>query len=228
MTLTKTEAQVGITIHIHGTVLDIWDRTPISGVSIINVKSGQSIATDAQGKFSTYCGMRDTLFLFLPGYKAQRFSMADSASKEEYFAEYYLDRLTAGPSRPIIVHPHLTLTDIEKERNKLGQIPKELQKPEIVITSPISALYDLLSNRAKERNKLREQIQDDERRRIYRELFDYYKEAGLFDLPAEYYEPFITYLNLPIDFLRYNTDYTITKAILDSYKKFGMEKGFIK
>ena len=154
--------------------------------------------------------------------------MADSTSKEEYFAEYYLDRLTAGPSRPIIVHPHLTLTDIEKERNKLGQIPKELQKPEMVITSPISALYDLLSNRAKERNKLREQIQEDERRRIYRELFDYYKEAGLFDLPTEYYEPFITYLNLPTDFLRYNTDYTITKTILDSYKKFGMEKGFIK
>ena len=110
----------------------------------------------------------------------------------------------------------------------MGQIPKELQQPKASFTSPISALYDLLSDRAKERTKLREQMQADERTRIYRELFDYYKEAGLFDLPDEYYNQFINYLDLPVDFLKHNTDYTITKTILDAYKKFGLQKGFIK
>jgi CarboxypepD_reg-like domain len=222
------EAQVSDTIKINGTVLDIYEHTPVSGVSVIIPKSGQSFVTDATGKFTVTCHKRDTLFLFLYGYQTLRFSMADSVMKTIYHPVFQFDRLLATLSRPIIVHPKKDLNDIGKEREKIGQIPKELRQPDVPLTSPISALYELLSDRAKERTKLREQMQADERSRIYRELFDYYKEAGLFDLPDEYYDQFINYLNLPVDFLRKNTDYTITKTIMDSYKKFGLEKGFMK
>jgi hypothetical protein len=101
-------------------------------------------------------------------------------------------------------------------------------KPEIEFMSPISAIYDLVSARAKERNKLRKQYLDDERRRIYRELFDYFREKQLFDLPEEYYDQFIDYMNLPVEFLRESSDYTITKTLLDNYKKFGIDRGFVK
>ena len=208
--------------------MDMYINQPVTGVSVINPKTGQSFPTDAQGKFSITCGKRDTLFLFLPGYQTQRFSMADSADKAEYFPVFIFDRLTATISHPIIVRPKPKLSDIEKERQQLGKIPKELEQPEISISSPISALYEMLSGHAKERTKLREQVQDDQRRRIYKELFNYYKEEKLFDLPDEYYDQFITYLGLPVDFLKYNSDYTITKTVLDAYKKFGMERGFIK
>lgn len=220
-------AQVNPTIKISGTVIDIYNRNPVSGVSVILTKAGVSVATDGAGKFTISCNKRDTLFLFLYGYQTMRFSMADSADKPEYHPVFEFDRLIAT-SKTVVVHPHATLNDIEKEREKLGKIPKELQQPDVPISSPISALYEQLSARAKERTKLREQMQADERSRIYRELFDYYKEVGLFDLPDEYYDQFINYLNLPVDFLKNNTDYTITKTILDRYKKFGLEKGFIK
>lgn len=222
------QAQQNDSIRISGTVLDIYDRTPVSGVSVIIPKAGQSFVTDAAGRFNVLCHKRDTLFLFLYGYQTLRFSLADSAAKAVYHPEFMFDRLLATTSRPIIVHPNKTLRDIEKEREKLGQIPKELRQPDVPLTSPISALYELLSDRAKERTKLREQMQADDRSRIYRELFDYYKEAGLFDLPDEYYDQFINYLNLPVDFLRTNTDYAITKTIMDAYKKFGLERGFMK
>jgi hypothetical protein len=208
--------------------MDIYDKVPVSGVSVINPKSGTSYVTDGLGKFSITCGKRDTLFLFLSGYQTLRFSMADSVDKETYKPVFAFDRLSTTMSRPIIVRPKQTLNDIEREREQLGKIPKELEQPQMSFTSPISALYEMLSGRAQERSKLRSQIQDDQRRRIYKELFNYYKEEKLFDLPDEYYDQFITYLNLPVDFLKYNTDYTITKTILDSYKKFGMERGFIK
>ena len=227
-TLGTTLAQINPVIKISGRVIDIYDHNPVSGVSIIIPKSGTSIPTDADGRFTITCNKRDTLFLFLYGYQTMRFSMADSADKTEYHPVFAFDRLTATTSRPIIVRPKPTLNDIDKEREKMGKTPKELEQPAMSISSPISALYDLLSDRAKERTKLREQMQADERTRIYRELFDYYKEAGLFDLPDEYYDQFINYLNLPVDFLKHNTDYTITKTILDKYKKFGLEKGFIK
>jgi hypothetical protein len=223
---TPPDAQTSVTIA--GRIIDMWDHTAIPGVSIINPKIGQSQASMTDGTFSISCSKRDTLFLFLSGYKTLRFSMADSAARHVYHVDFEFERLNTGLSRPVIIQPKPKLSDIEKERAKMGRIPIELQQPDIPLTSPISALYELLSNRAHERAKLREQILDDERRRIYRELFDYYKEVGLFDLPADRYEQFITYLGLPVDFLKRNTDYTITKTILDAYKKFGLERGFIK
>jgi hypothetical protein len=229
MALLQADAQVVPgTVRVNGTVIDLYFKTPVSGVSVINPKNGQSYVTDAHGTFSISCGKRDTLFLFLSGYQTMRFSMADSVAKDTYYPTFEFDRLRTTASRDVIVRPKPKLTDIEKERQNLGKIPKELQQPEVSFTSPISALYEMLSGRAKERTKLREQIQDDERRRIYKELFNYYKDEKLFDLPDEYYDEFITYLGLPVDFLKYNSDYTITKTVLDAYKKYGFEKGFIK
>lgn len=228
LTLGVANAQDNPTIKISGRVIDEYDHNPVSGVSVILTKAGYSVPTDGAGRFTITCNKHDTLFLFLYGYQTMRFSMADSADKAEYHPVFVYERLATTTSKPIIVRPKPTLNDIDKDRENMGKIPKELEQPPMSISSPISALYDLLSNRAKERTKLREQMQADERTRIYRELFDYYKEAGLFDLPDEYYDQFINYLNLPVDFLKHNTDYTITKTILDKYKKFGLEKGFIK
>lgn len=228
LAVTGASAQSNPAIRISGKVIDIYDRNPVSGVSVVIPKLGQSFVTDAQGQFNISCNKRDTLFLFLYGYQTMRFSMADSSFKEVYAPVFEFDRLTATTSKPVIVHPNKNLSQIEEERRNMGKIPKELQQPEMSISSPISALYELLSKHANERAKLREQMKADERTRIYHELFDYYKQAGLFDLPDEYYDQFINYLNLPVEFLKYNTDYTITKTILDSYKKFGLQKGFVK
>ncbi len=216
------------TVRVNCTVVDLYDKTPVSGVSVINPKNGQSYVTDAHGTFSISVGKRDTLLLFLSGYQTMRFSMSDSVLKDAYYPVFEFDRLRATTAQMVIVRPKQKLSDIEKERENMGKIPKELERPQISLMSPISALYDMLSGRAKEREKLLSQVQDDERRRIYKELFNYYKEEKLFDLPDEYYDQFITYLNLPVDFLKYNSDYTITTTILDAYKKFGFERGFIK
>ena len=215
-------------VRINGRVIDLYDKTPVSGVSVINPKNGQSYVTDSHGTFSISANKKDTLLLFLSGYQTTRFSMSDSMAKEAYYPVLEFDRLRATTTQMVIVRPKQTLSDIEKDRQNLGKTPKELERPQMSIMSPISALYDMLSGRAKEREKLLSQMQDDERRRVYKELFNYYKEQQLFDLPDEYYDQFITYLNLPVDFLKYNSDDTITKTILDAYKKFGYERGFIK
>ncbi len=221
-------AQVNPTIKISGKVIDLYNRDGVGGVSIIIPKLSQSYVTDGSGNFTITCNKKDTLFLFLYGYKTLRFSMADSTLKAEYHPVFEFEKLMTTTSRTVVVHPKPGLASIDKEKDKMGKVPKELQQPNVPLTSPISALYEVLSARAKERTKLREQVLADERTRIYRELFDYYKDAGLFDLPEEYYNEFINYLNLPVDFLKKNTDYAITKTILDSYKKFGLQKGFIK
>jgi hypothetical protein len=215
------------TIVIHGQVIDLMQHNTVAGVNVINSTQGSTIVTDAAGRFNITCQRSDVLFLFLTGYLTRRVNMLDSPARAVYDVIYMMDRLTYTLN-PVIVKPKPTLDKIEEERKKLGYIPRELRTPEIYYTSPISAIYELLSSHARERNKLREQIQEDDRRRIFRELFDFYKHAGLFDLPENQYEPFIDYLAMPVDFLKYQTDYEITKTVLDAYRRFGLEKGFIK
>jgi hypothetical protein len=215
-------------ITITGKVIDSYLKRPVSGVSVILPSQNISYMTDGQGRFSLSCEKSDTLFLFFPGYRTTRFSTVDSIQKSSYDFYILFEPLTATTSRPVIVKPKKTLEDLEKERKELGTVPRELMKPEVSFMSPISALYDLLSARARERNKLRGQYLEDERRRIYKELFDYFNDKQLIFLPEDEYEAFIDYLGLPVEFLQQSSDYEITKTLLDNFKRFGTQRGFIK
>ena len=110
----------------------------------------------------------------------------------------------------------------------MGITPRELERPELSFTSPISALYELLSNRAQEREKLKKQMKEDERARIFKELLRYYNENGLIDLPEEYFDDFDRYCNLPPDFIKTASDYDITKTIIGLYQKYSRLNGIIK
>jgi hypothetical protein len=215
-------------VKVSGYVLDATTKRPVSGASVIVAVQNVSYMTDGRGFFSLSCNKNDTMFLFFPGYKTARFSVSDSAFQDKYILTLYFAPLTATTSQAVIVRPKKNLEQLEKERKELGSLPRELQQPEVSLMSPISALYELVSARAQERAKLRKQFLEDERRRIYKELFIYFNEKQMIDLPEEYFEQFIDYMGLPIDFLKESSDYEITKTILDYYKRFGYDRGFIK
>lgn len=215
------------TVIIRGNVIDSYTRKPVSGVSIINPKSNEPHVTDGRGAFYFPIIKTDTLFLFYPGYRTTKFSVSDSILRYEYALLLYMEPLNTGLNQSVIIKAPKTLEDIEAERKKLGTTPKELERPIIEpFSSPISALYELLSNRAQEREKLKNQIIEDDRRRIFKELLNYYNENGLIDLPEDHYDSFINYCNLPIEFLKYNTDYEITKTVIDAYRKYIRQQGW--
>lgn len=216
------------TVTIKLNITDSYSKAFLSGVSIINPQSGYTFATDGRGTATIQIPRSEQLFLFYPGYRTTRFSVADSAAKKSYTLNIAIEPMTATLNQPVIIRAPKTLEDIEAERKKLGITPRELERPEIVFTSPISALYEILSSRAKERETLKRQMEDDDRRRIFKELLRFYNENGLTDLPEEYFDEFISYCNLPTDFLKYSTDYEITKTVIGLYKRYGLDKGFIK
>lgn len=216
------------TVKIKATVFDSYTNRTLSGVSIINSKSSVTIPTDNKGFFETIVKKQDELFLFYPGYRTTKFSVKDSVSKNEYVLKLNLEPLSTGLSQPVIIRSPKTLEQIEEDRKKLGITPKELERPEISFTSPISALYEILSGRAQEREKLKTQIAEDDRRKIFKELLNFYNENQLIDLPESHYEAFINYCNLPLDFLKYSSDYEITKTVITLYNKYGRESGIIK
>ena len=216
------------TVRIKGSISDSYTRRAVPGVSIINPKSSLTVATDGKGFFETVIHRTDTLFLFLPGYHTTKFSIADSAKKNLYILHLILEPLSMGLSQGVIIRAPKSLEEIEAERKKMGITPKELDRPEMIITSPISALYEMFSGRAKEREKLKGQMKEDERRKIFKELLNYYNENGLIDLPEKNYDAFIDFCNLPVEFLKYNSDYEITKTIVTQYNKYGRQSGLIK
>lgn len=210
------------------TVLDSYSKRPLSAVSIINPRTGSSSTTN-NGMYEEKIDKKDVLFIFSPGYQTVKFSLADSAYRPAYILHYVLEPLSTGLKGAVVIKAPKTLEQIEKERQSLGITPKELDKPNIdPFSSPIGALWDMLSARSKEREKLKKQMVEDDRRRIFKELLRYYNENGLIDLPETYYDDFIDYCNLSLDYLKTNTDYVISRDIVALYQKYGRHNGLIK
>lgn len=210
-------------------VYDGITQKGVSGVSIINPNGSLTQATDTRGLANLRIYKTDTLFLFYPGYRTTKFMITDTARRTEYSLNISIEPLSTGLNQAVIIKAPKTLEQIEEERKKLGITPKELDRPIIQpFTSPISALYEILSNRAQEREKLKSQIKEDDRRRIFKELLNYYNENELIDLPEKYYDEFIDYCELPLEFLKYSTDYEITKTVIDKYKKYSRMSGIVK
>lgn len=225
----KSVASTADTVTINGTVYDLFTARALPGVSVINTRWGQTTATDGLGRFVIKALHDDTLFLFYPSYRTTKFSVADSILKKEYVLQIGIEPLNTGLSQAVIIKAPKTLEQIEKERKELGKTPRELDKPIIEpFSSPISALYDLFSQRAQEREKLKKQMIEDDRRKIFRELLDYYNENNLIDLPEEYYEDFTNYSKLSIDFLKTSSDYEITKTVVELFNKYARLNGIVK
>lgn len=217
------------TVNIKLNVTDGYTKKALSGVSIINPKSGVTIATNYKGFAEEVIHRTDTLFLFFPGYRTIAFSVADSLRKSVYNLHLVIEPFSTGLSKDVVIKGSKSLEQIEEERKRLGITPKELERPEIEpFTSPISALYEILSSRAKERETLKKQISEDNRRKIFKELLNYYNENHLIDLPEDHYDDFINYCNLPLDYLKYKSDYEITKTIMTLYKKYARLSGLEK
>jgi hypothetical protein len=210
-------------------VTDSYTKRPMPYVSIINPKSSATVTTDGHGIWEQAIRRQDTLFLFYPGYKSGKFSLAGLAEQKEYKLNIEMTPLQVTLGHDVVIKAPKTLEQIEAERKKLGITPKELEKPNVdALVSPISAIYEALSARAKEREKLKGQIEEDERDKVFKELLNYYNERKIIDLPEDHYVDFIKFCNLPTEFLKNHSDYEIMKTITTYYKKYvrlsGLEK----
>lgn len=216
------------TVKLQGVVFDIFTRKPLGGVSIINPKSGINTMTDLAGKFISINLQRDTLFLFSPGYRTAKFSVADSVWHRTYELALGMEPLSTGLSQAVIIRAPKTLEEIEEQRKRLGITPRELERPEISFTSPISALYELLSNKAREREKLKTQIVEIDREKIFKELLRYYIDNGLIDLPEDHFDAFDKFCGYTINYLKGASDYEISSRTVDLFNRYARWNGLIK
>jgi hypothetical protein len=216
------------TVKINMTIYDGGTKKPLSGVNVINPKSSTTASTNASGFVQVTATKRDTIFLFCPGYRIRQYSAADSAPKKEYRVQLTVEPLTITTSHDLVIKAPKTLEQIEEERNHLGITPKELERDKIYPSSPISALYDMFSKREKEKETLKKQIAVEDRNKVFKELLNYYNEKKIIDLPADHYDDFIRFANLPTEFLKNHSDYEIMKTVKTLYDKYARLSGLVK
>lgn len=226
LTTARVQAQQ---VRVVGVIIDRENNKALSGASIINTRINATTLSDNTGSFITYCDRKDTLYLFCPGYETVRIQLLDSTPRVEYTLELYAKPLSTGLKNPVIVRPEKDYEEIEKIRQELGKVPRELIKPDVdPFASPISYLYEMLSGQAKQREKLKEQMLENNRREVLKEFYRFFNKQGLIDLEERYFDDFTDFNQIDIPFLKYRSDYEITSTIMTAYRKYVRMQGIEK
>jgi hypothetical protein len=217
------------TVRVKLTVTDGFTKRGLQGVSVINRKSGDIIVTDINGHAEVRINKQDALYLFLSGYHSVQFSLADSVLKSVYVMHLAIEPFSTGLKGSVIIKAPKTLDNIAADRQNLGVVPKEVRRTKFnPLYSPIDALYEAVNKRTQEKKKLGKEIAADDKRKVFKELLNYYNEKKLIDLPEEQYDDFIDFCNFPDGYLKSHSDYELMSSITLQCKKYTEKKGLLK
>ena len=212
-------------VRVTGTLMDKDSDIVKNDVLINVVGSSEEFFSDATGKFVLYINKRDSVKLFVQGYKIFKLYLGDSILHKEYFIKAKLERLTTTIGRAVLIRSAKSIKQIEVDISHLGEIPHELETPDIGMTSLISLLYDQFSKQGRNREKLKEQIFENNRRLVMNELYRFYNSYNIIKLPEKNFEDFTNFHQLPVEFFQNNTYYDISVTIKAYYKKYAALKG---
>jgi hypothetical protein len=151
--------------------------------------------------------------------------LRDSVIKKEYFVKTKLEHLAIIIQKPLLIRGAKNLKQIEVDISNMNQTPHELETPDISPMSVISLLYDQFSKSGRNREHLKEQIFENNRRLVLNELYRFYNYNKIIALPEKDFEDFTNFHHLPTDFIQNNTFYDVSVTIKAYYKKYAAIKG---
>lgn len=205
-------------ILISGKAMD--KNTPsllLEQVMVINLRTQQGIFANADNSFSISIGKTDTLVVTAYGYNAEKICFADSSGNGPFKIIVGLKKLTASLQEVTIMAPR-DLNRIEEDIKKLGY-----QKSDYRLTgldawrSPLTALYEEFSRRERSKRKVAQLMNDDERRKLLREVLANYSRSGLIHMQYNEYNAFIDYLGLNELLLKSLSQYELAVYIKSRY-----------
>ena len=212
-------------VRVTGTLME-QDTDIVKSDALINVVgSSEEFFTDVAGKFVLYINKKDSVKLFVQGYKTLKLYLGDSALRKEYFVKLKLAPIASVMGKAVLIRGAKNIKQIEVDISHLGEVPHELETPDIGMTSLISLLYDQFSKQGRNREKLKEQMFENNRRLVLNELYRFYNYNDIIKLPERYFEDFTNFHHLPVEFFQNNTYYDISVTIKAYYKKYAAAKG---
>ena len=124
--------------------------------------------------------------------------------------------------KPVIIIPPRELEVIQKDIEKLGYKKEDYMVSGIdAFESPITFLYQSFSKRERAKRNIAQLRNEDNKRKLLKELFRKYVDNDMITLDEEKFDDFVDFINVSDEFLKNSTQYDF---ILYVKKKFELYK----
>ena len=179
---------------LHGRVFDLEDaKIPVPACIVVNMRTGQGLIADENGYFSINIYNTDTIAFRNIGYEFKVMRLKDSIITPGFLLKVFLKK-QSYMVKEITIFPQRKLDNISKDAEKLGYDESKYMLQGLdVLSSPITAIYQAFSRRERSKREVAFMLNEDERRKLLRELLTYYTSAGYINIREADYDKFINY-----------------------------------
>jgi len=208
------------TIIITGKVYDKENsKLPLTRLMIINKRTNNGSFASSEGKFSLTIFPSDTIIFSALGFKVRSICFKDSLKSGHSNFEIALSKLHFE-LKEVNVFANRSLSEIQKDIDKLGVNKSYSTSGVNAFESPITALYERFSKFEKSKRKVADWENEDLKRDVLKDLFHLYVKHDVIDLKNEEFDAFIKYLNLNDEFIKNATQFELVMAIKGKYESF--------
>lgn len=194
-------------------------KLPLTRLMIINKRTNNGSFASSDGKFSLTIFPTDTIIFSAIGFKVRTICFKDSLKKGISNFEIALSKLYFELSE-VNVFANRSLSEIQKDIDKLGVDKSYSTSGVNAFESPITALYERFSKFEKSKRKVADWENEDLKRDVLKDLFRLYVKHDVIDLKKEEFDAFIKYLNLNDEFIKNATQFELIMAIKGKYESF--------
>lgn len=214
-----------ISIAVNGTVNGRDVTLPVTGLMVVNKRTGLGSFGATENTFSVTIQKNDTLLITSSGYAVKKISFKDSTFRETYSITVLLDKPTVT-LKPVTIISHREIEQIQQDIEKLGYKKEDYMLTGVdAFQSPITFLYQAFSKRERVKREIAEKRNEDAKRKLLKELFQKYIDNQIMDLSEEEFDSFIDFINVNDDFLKNSSQYDF---IIYVKRKFEMYRSLKK
>lgn len=214
----STGVGFGQTIKIKGKVIDTLTFDRGYNLLIINQAKNKGSFGSYTGTFDFEIDKKDAFAISATGFKVERFDYSDSVGTS-FDLIIYLKPLTFQ-SKTVTVAALKTLDELRQERAKLEKRETKTVTGIDALSSPITALYEAFSKRAKSKRLLAELEHKENQEEIVKELLRVYVHHKIIELDDNEFGKFVEFLNINEHFLKTASDYDLVVYIKDKFRHY--------
>ena len=201
-----------------GKITDTLRPQSFYNLMVINRTTGRGVFGQPNGTFSVYVSDGDSVSLSVRGYPVINLVIAansDCQHNTSFFVENKVQEVSE-----VIVRPLKTLEQIKEERQALAMRETRMVTGIEVLLSPITALYQALSQKERSKRWVAEHEHADNQRGILKELLRTYVAYEIIEMSEEQFDEFISFLNMDETFLKTASEMELITFIQDKYEHF--------
>lgn len=193
---------------------------PVVGLMVVNKTTGSGFMSEENHFFSISADKADTIMVTASGYSVKKICFRDSAYRDTFLVSVLLEKPFIS-LKPVTIIPPRELEVIQKDIDKLGYKKEDYMVSGIdVLQSPITFLYQSFSRRERNKREIAQRINEDNKRKLLKELFRKYVDNDIMSLDESRFDDFIDYLNVSDEFLKNSSQYDFIMYVKKKYDMY--------